>query len=206
MPSFYLSPLFLYEPGQRLFRANDPARTPLIVQRLTYGPDGRSVQVLFERQADSGRPHIAYPHFLVHIDKALRPTFDQLTASRRQLMAVLDEHTADCQWCKRTRVWCGTAYRCLMGKRMVDAVGGLDVYLHNVATWLTGQPLDPAYARLGQKVTVRPNSEPEFEGVISPLTADVQWHEPGQDGQYCVRRPGDLPNALYLVDQVYPLI
>jgi hypothetical protein len=206
MPRFYLSPLFTYKPDQRLFRANDPECTPLTVQRLTYGPDDRTVRVLFEEPDDTGRPLTASPHFLIHIDEALRPTFDQLKSSRRQLMIALDEHTANCQWCKRTHVWCGTAYRCLMGKWMVDAVGGLDFYLHNVATWLTGEPLDPAYARHWQKVTVRPDDEPDFEGVISALTADVQWHEPGQDGQYCVSRPGDLPNALYPVSQVYPRI
>ncbi|MGC5264119.1 hypothetical protein ACPXCO_24175 [Streptomyces cyaneofuscatus] len=200
--TFFTAPCFTYEPGQQLFQPRDAERISLTVVRTTYGPDGRRPIVVLQRPGREKAVN-ADPHHLVHVDEALRPTRTQLAESFSQLAASVDAHTAECRSCQRQSAWWGTCYRCVIGRRMIDAAGGLSYYRDNVLPWLTGKPVDPARVRGGQHVNVRPNDGPEFEARIAQIADGGRWHEAGENGAICVRTAPDWASALYPVAQVF---
>lgn len=197
--TFHTSPLLTFREGQRVFFVRDPERTPLTVRKTAYDVSGRHPMVYFV-EPGGGRE---YPRHLVHVDEALRPTPAQLEQSRRGLSREVNDHTAGCSSCQREHVWWGTARRCLTGRRLIDAVGGVLWYRDNIEPWLTGKPVDPARLQDGQSVTVQPDGEPEFEAVVSRIATELGWHEPGKDGLILVRPKNGQPSALHPVHQVF---
>ncbi|MEV4868547.1 hypothetical protein [Streptomyces syringium] len=199
---FHMASCFTYEPGQQVFEPRDAERTPVTVVHTAYGPDGRRPVVVLQRRGQEMTRN-ADPHHLVRLDEELRPTGIQLAESFAQLAASVDAHTAECRFCQRQYSWWGTCYRCLTGKRMIDAAGGLAYYRDNVLPWLTGKPVDPARVCGGQRVTVRPVDGPEVEASISQIADGGRWHEPGEDRLICVRMAPDGKPVLYPVAQVF---
>lgn len=200
--TFHMASCFTYEPGQQVFEPRDAGRTPATVVRTAYGPDGRRPVVALQRQGEETTRN-ASPHHLVRLDEELRPTRIQLDELFAQLAASVDAHTAECPYCQRQHAWWGTCFRCLIGKRMIDAAGGLTYYRDNVLPWLTGKPVDPAHVCGGQHVTVRPADSPTHEARISRIADGGRWHEPGEDGLICVRMAPDWKSALYPAAQVF---
>ncbi|MGY1548257.1 hypothetical protein [Streptomyces sp. MN6] len=203
---FYTSPLLVHEAGQQVFCVDDPDRTPLTVLRRVYGACGRREQVVC--QQPGADPTYEQPHRLVRVDEAQRPTREQLDEARRDMFRIVDDHTADCPWCRRQAVFWGTSQRCILGKRMIQALFDLSSYREKIHPWLHGQSLEPAFAYRGQPVTLRRPGMPDVEGRVTnvsfPDEGGIAFHEPGQMGQVLVCLTGrDLPE-LHPIDQVYP--
>ncbi|MFE7963402.1 hypothetical protein ACFU0X_10165 [Streptomyces cellulosae] len=203
---FYTSPLLTHEPGTQVFAVDDPDRTPLTVLRRIYGACRRREQVVC--QAPDAEPIYRMPDRLVCVDEAQRPTRQQLDDSLRALFRATDEHSAKCPLCERTRVFWSTRQRCLIGTRMVEAVGDLNSYRGKVHPWLNGEHLDPSLAYADQRVTVRRPGQPDVTGRITkirfPDGGGIEWHEPGEMGRALVALPDQKVPELLPIDQLYP--
>jgi hypothetical protein len=189
-----------YPAGTRVFRPRDPGRTPYTVLGTRLDAAARNRVVVLD-QSD-GQTTSAYPHGLVHVDQALRPTARQIADSHTELVGAIREETSGCSICRRVPTFWSTAARCAFGKRLMSELGALHHYRDNVLPWLTGRPVDPARLSWGQHVVIRA-ADGELPGVVSVIDDAGVWHDVGEDGVILVRHRDGTPPTRYPVHLVF---